>query len=368
VNTEKNIALISPSKEAYSETFIQMHRKGIYGNVLYYFGGELPTQNDIKGKLGSLLLKIRYKFLSKFSNLLLSYKEYTLYQSFKKQNIDIVVAEYGTTAARILKVCKRAELPLIPIFHGYDIHIYEIVEKNKVQYRDLFLYSKKIIAVSFSMKQKLISLGCEEEKIEVSPCAPDDTFFDLEPDFSEKKLISIGRFVEKKAPNVSIKAFAKVVKKHPDAKLYMIGQGPMFEACVQLIDELSMQENIFLLGVKNRDEIRALMATCSVYVQHSVVAKNGDSEGTPVSILEAQAAAIPVVSTLHEGIKDVIVNNETGFLVSEHDEADMASKIEFLLDHLVKAKLMGLNGRKRTLEKYARKVHMDTVNAIIYSR
>lgn len=367
MNAKKNIALISPSKEAYSETFIQMHRKGIHGNVFYYFGGELPICNDKKGKFSSTVLKIRFKLLNKLSNLKLSYKEYALLQSFKKENIDVVVAEYGTTAARILKVCKRAELPLIPIFHGYDIHINDIVEKNKELYKALFLYCEAVIAVSFSMKQKLKSLGCEEEKIEVSPCAPDDTFFDLSPDFSKKHIISIGRFIEKKAPDVSIRAFSKVVKKHPEAKFSMIGHGPMFDACKQLVDKLEMQENIFLLGVKNREEIRDLMAESSVYVQHSVVAKNGDSEGTPVSILEAQAGAIPVVSTLHEGIKDVIVNNKTGFLVEEHDEADMTEKIEFLLNNLDKAKLMGQNGRKRTLEKYAKKVHMDTINAIIYS-
>ncbi|MDT7831941.1 glycosyltransferase [Flavobacteriaceae bacterium S356] len=360
---QKNIALISPSKEAYSETFIQMHRKGIYGNVVYYFGGELPIYNDIRGKLATLLLKIRYRF----SNTKMLYKEYVLLKSLKKEKIDVIVAEYGTTATSVLNVCKKAKLSLIPIFHGYDIHINDVVERNKDQYKALFLYSKKVIAVSHSMKQKLVSLGCEGDKVMVTPCAPDDYFFELQPDFLLKNVISVGRFVEKKAPHITIKAFSRVIEKHPYSKLMMVGQGPMFDRCKRLINELNMEGSVFLLGVKSREEIRRLFLKSSIYVQHSVVAKNGDSEGTPVSILEAQAVGLPVVSTMHEGIKDVIVHGETGFLVDEHDEIEMAEKINTLLDNLSIAKLMGSNGRKKTLEKYTKKVHLDIINSIIYS-
>lgn len=364
---EKNIAHISPSKEAYSETFIQMHRNGMLGNVVFYFGGELPTSNDVQGKIASLFLKIRYKLLAKSFKINMPYKDYVLLKSFKKNNIDIVVAEYGTTAARVLNVCKAASIPLIPIFHGYDIHMQDVVKRNMSRYKQLFLYCKKVIAVSFSMQQKLIALGCDKEKITVTPCAPDDTFFDIEPQFLSKNAISVGRFVEKKAPSITIRAFAKVVKNHPEAKLQMVGEGPLYDSCKRLVNELEMQDNIFLVGIKKKEEIHALFSTSSVYVQHSVVAKNGDSEGTPVSVLEAQAAGLPVVVTAHEGIKDVVVHEETGFLVNEHDIDAMVDKIEILFYDFSKARSMGVKGRKRTLEKYAQKIHLDIINTVLYA-
>lgn len=363
----KNIAHISPSEEAYSETFIQMHRKGMRGNVVFYFGGELPTRNDVQGKLSSLLLKIRYKIRNKLSRLNMSYKEYALLESFKKNNIDVVVAEYGTTAGRVLAVCKEVNVPLIPIFHGYDVHMYDVVKKNRQRYTELFSYCKKLIAVSFSMKQKLVSIGCAEEKIVVTPCAPDDAFFDITPEFLSKNLISVGRFVEKKAPKITIRAFAKAAQKHPDATLQMIGKGPLYDTCKKLIGELNMHGKISLEGVKNKEEILSLFSKSSIYVQHSVVAKSGDSEGTPVSVLEAQAAGLPVVATAHEGIKDVVINGKTGFLVEEQEIDAMAAKIEILLSDLSKARTMGASGRKRTQEKYAQKAHMDIINEILYS-
>lgn len=367
LSTVKNIALIAPSRHAYSETFIQMHKRGIAGNVVYYYGGEMPVKNEISGSLSSNYTKIIYRLARQFSKVGLSRREYELYRSFKKEKISSVVAEYGTTAVRVLSVCKKMELPLIPVFHGYDAHIDEIVEKNEKKYRQLFLYAKAVVAVSHRMSERLQELGCPVEKITVTPCAPDNRFFKAVPDFALKNCIAIGRFVEKKAPQLTIQAFSKVIEKYPDAMLYMVGAGPLLDKCTKLVTTLQLKDNVHLLGIKTPGEILELFEKSSVYIQHSVVAKNGDSEGTPVSILEAQAAGLPVVSTRHAGIKDVIIDKETGFLVDEFDVDGMADKIVFLLENPERAKEMGEKGRNNVKNKYSEKIHLNTINEIIYS-
>jgi colanic acid/amylovoran biosynthesis glycosyltransferase len=81
-----------------------------------------------------------------------------------------------------------------------------------------------------------------------------------------------------------------------------------------------------------------------------VVAADGDSEGMPVSILEASAAGLPVVSTRHAGIPEIVVDGETGFLVEERDVPGMAKAMERLLADPSLATMLGENARRRVAE------------------
>ncbi|MFM8421765.1 MAG: glycosyltransferase, partial [Verrucomicrobiota bacterium] len=90
--------------------------------------------------------------------------------------------------------------------------------------------------------------------------------------------------------------------------------------------------------------------------------ENGDMEGTPVAIIEAQSAGLPVVSTRHSGILDIVVHNETGFLVDEGDVAAMAEHMCTLLDDPELAKRMGAAGKKRIREHFTMEHHIQTIN------
>src|SRR5690606_25159636 len=147
------------------------------------------------------------------------------------------------------------------------------------------------------------------------------------PQFTEKSFLSVGRFVSKKAHYLTILAFNEVLKKHPDAKLYLAGDGDLYEACINITNSLKIQNNVCFLGVIEIDQYLELLNKCYGYVQHSITALNGDKEGTPVSILEASIAGIPVISTRHSGIKDVIIEGKTGYLVDEFDINKMAESM-----------------------------------------
>ena len=247
----KNIAIISPNQNAYSETFIQAHRN-IKGNVYYYYGGAVPSFLENHGYIGpsmSLIKRIIRFFRKRLRIQKLTDAEEAFAKSLRKNKIDIIFAEYGTTGAEIVEVCKYTKTPLTTIFHGYDASKTQILSILISKYKQLFAYSQSIIAVSEPIKQTLISLGCPTEKISVTPCAPNDLFLKIQPTHSEpKSFIAIGRFVNKKAPYYTIFAFQKVVEKHPDAKLYFAGEGELLEACQNLVSYLKLEKNIFLLG------------------------------------------------------------------------------------------------------------------------
>ena len=99
-------------------------------------------------------------------------------------------------------------------------------------------------------------------------------------------------------------------------------------------------------------EIIDFMNRATIFVQHSVQSGDGDMEGTPNSILEAGACGLPVVSTLHGGIKDAVVEGETGYLVAEHDIEGMARQMLRLAQDSDLAAEMGRKARLRIEQDY----------------
>ncbi len=363
----KNIALLSPNENAYSETFIQAHKKYFDANVYYYYGINF---NQLEGH-GSINLPVIKRFIWKVISYFRRNKiplwEINLAWSFKKNKIDKVYAEYGMTGVKILSVCKKMKIPLIVNFHGYDLSINTILEENKIAYKKLFIYSEYIVAVSRTMEKKLVELGAPVDKIVYSPCAPNNDFFHFKPSYSENSFISVGRFVNKKAPYYNILAFQKVLEKFPIAKLYFCGDGSLYNTCVNIVNYFKMNENVFFLGSVSAKELKDIYERATGFLQHSITALDGDMEGTPVAVLEASAAGLPVISTKHAGIQDVVLHEVTGFLVDEHDVDKMAKYMIQLLEDKELAMNMGGNGKKNIWVNYSMEKHISTLNKLLYN-
>lgn len=133
----------------------------------------------------------------------------------------------------------------------------------------------------------------------------------------------------------------------------MIGDGPLLDGCRRLARELQVERNVEFLGAQDHGTIQGEMRRARCFVQHSVVAPSGDSEGTPVAIIEASATGIPVVSTKHGGIPDVVVDGATGFLVDEGDVSGMAGHLTTLVDNPNLAREFGRAARRRAEEHFS---------------
>jgi len=127
----------------------------------------------------------------------------------------------------------------------------------------------------------------------------------------------------------------------------MLGDGPLLPGCRELVKSLAIEEGVTFLGAQPPSVVREEMRRARCFVQHSVVASSGDSEGTPVAILEAGATGLPVVSTRHAGIPDVVVEGETGLLVAEHDVEGMAQCMLAVAQDPELAGRLGRAGRAR---------------------
>jgi colanic acid/amylovoran biosynthesis glycosyltransferase len=341
-----NICVVLPSPIGYSETFLKAHVDNLSTAVNYL--------QDYPIDIDDVFPKQRYSRWTEqlVHRLRICWHRYAVnpikkiyVRNFlRRRKVDVVLAEYGMTAIGAASVCKQLNIPLVVHFHGYDAYLTEVLNRHERAYRKVFKYANAIIAVSKHMRDQLIALGAPAEKIFYNPYGVNIDKYKRAMLTSPVQVISVGRFVEKKAPYLTILAFKKVLDRLPEARLVMIGTGPLHDVCCKLIKALNIEDAVELKGALDHDDVAALLQQSTVFVQHSLVPASGDTEGTPVAILEASAAGLPVVSTKHAGIADVVIHGKTGFLVDEGDIELMSEYIYKLLNNPELAREMGQNG------------------------
>ena len=292
--------------------------------------------------------------------------EKTLCNFLLTEKYNVVLCNYGPQSSNVYKACLDSGTPLVAHFHGYDASIYSVLSEYKEQYSSMFKGISAIISVSNDMTTQLVSLGADKDKIQTIPYGVNlNLFSEAHPEQNERKFIFVGRFTEKKAPDLLLKAFKKALQKVPDAKLVMIGNGELYNLVKSTIAELKIEHAVQILDWQTPDEIARQMKTARAYVQHSRIASNGDSEGTPNSILEASASGLPVISTYHTGIKEAVKHGITGFLVEEGNWDLMGEYMTELLENPIMAGKMGRAAREHMLLNYSLDSQIDKLKDLL---
>ncbi len=359
-----------PQPNSYSETFIHNHIKYLNPSATLT-DGWLPYLDQNKKSIFNFPFSINVlrgalkKYTPSFY--------YSIYQkSLKhyliKNKIEIVLAEYGITASNMIDVCVELNIPLVAHYHGFDAYEYKTIDRYKPAYLNLSNKAAKIIVVSEDMKNELIQLGMDASKMINHPYGVDVAKFkQTQPAINKNIIISVGRFTGKKAPHLVIKSFAIVLNEVKDAELWMVGSGEKFEECKLLVQELNLQNSVKLLGVKKPEEISELLSQAKIFVQHSLRPANGDSEGTPNTVLEASSCGLPIVSTLHAGIKEAVIHNQTGYLVNEGDYENMAKHLITLLNDNELVEQMGKASREHMEKNYKIENKIESLRNILQS-
>ena len=346
----RNVCILLPQCNVVSETFIRAHVDRLPAKVTVVHS--LRGGNPMNGEESILSQRFPNRALRKLSRLIMKRPKgwettLALVKVFRKTDAHAVLAEFGPTAVRALGACQRTKIPLIAHFHGYDSSRRAILEEYHEDYCRVFVEAAAIVAVSRTMQQKLISMGAPVDKVFLNPCGVDTSIFcGADPESAPPVLLAVGRFVDKKGPHLTILAFAETLRKQPEAKLRMIGDGPLVGPCQDLVEVLRLSDAVTFLGSQPHDVVVQEMRSARGFVQHSLEAFDGDCEGTPVGILEACACGLPVVSTQHAGIPDIVIHEETGFIVGERDVSGMAAHMCTLLDDPVRATRLGLAARR----------------------
>ena len=131
-----------------------------------------------------------------------------------------------------------------------------------------------------------------------------------------------------------------------------MGDGSLKEGLQQLILQLGVDNIVTLVGWKNQQEVIEIIKNSDIMLAPSVTSRNGDREGIPVVLMETMAMGLPIISTVHSGIPELIENGVSGFLVPERDVDALAEKLNYLVENPDIWRNMGAAGRGFVEEYY----------------
>jgi colanic acid/amylovoran biosynthesis glycosyltransferase len=271
----------------------------------------------------------------------------------KKQDIDIIYCHFGHNG-RLMALLKKIGIikksKIITVFHGFEISQKKFL---KTGYYDLlFQTGDLMLPVSYTWKKRLIDLGCDERKIMVHRMGINLDKFVLIENTSKNyiiKLLTIARLTEKKGIEYAIKAVYRLIYelKTPLHIIYtIIGDGELKDELAALVIKLGLQNIIHFQGMIDQSEVIVYMQKSNIFLLPSITGKNGDMEGIPVVLMEAMACGLPVISTFHSGIPELVQNGKAGFLVPERDAYNLACKLHYLINNTHLWKEIGRNSRK----------------------
>lgn len=367
-----NLGYFSHSNISPSETFIFDLLTGLIDedqiNLIYVYGGSNPFSESFNIRNISSGFSGKYNIVSSYirkggqflggkgDKWKMSFNQMVSLRQLNNSNLpkfDVAYIDYASSGILVMDYLKREKIPFIVHVHGYDITSSTNDKAYLIELKHLFEKAVLFIAASQYMKKRLILLGCDQRKIEVIQYGVDSS--QITPMSWKDRLkfppsiVFLGRLTNKKHPIALLHAFKIVQKKIATAKLTIIGDGHLKEDVAKEISRLELTENVTMMGVLSRKESFPILNKSWIYAQHSVTGLDGDTEGFAISLAEAALHGLPVVSTIHNGITENVVDGKTGFLVPEYDYESMAEKIIYLIQNPNIAEKMGKAGRKHIL-------------------
>jgi colanic acid/amylovoran biosynthesis glycosyltransferase len=243
----------------------------------------------------------------------------------------IIHAHFGTNAPPALTLGRRLGLPVLVTFHGYDISIAARSAGQQRARARVFRDAAHIIAVSAFIRDRLLDAGCPPDRVTVHHIGVDtDRFRPGDPALRRPgQVLFVGRLVAKKGLVHLIRAMQRLGAERPDAEVVVAGDGSLREALAR--EAAARRVPVRFLGVQTPAQVLDLMQRSALLCAPSVVTASGDAEGLPMTIVEAQAAGLPVIASPSGGSADGFQDGESGILVPAGDEDRLAAALRALL-------------------------------------
>lgn len=284
---------------------------------------------------------------------------YSLTPALRGKPYDIIHCHFAehNRSAMLIKSVSSPRAKIVTTFHGYDVNVINS-KCNPTAYKEIFSKGELFTANTQFTAKKAVLMGCPAKKIRILSVGLDISIYpysprQLRPD-EPIKVVTVGRLVEKKGIDYSIRAIAKAMRQRPDLKLEytIIGEGTEREYLQTLVEDLNIVDKVRFLGGMTQEEVRKVYDSSHLFMLSSVTAANGDMEGQGLVLQEAQCTGLPVISTLHNGIPDGVLDGQSGFLVPEKDIDALTNKLIYLSSNPDVWALMGRAGHDFVKSRY----------------
>jgi len=287
--------------------------------------------------------------------------------ALNRVNPDIIHAHFGPSGILARPLAREFGVPIVVSFHGFDASRLLQDEFWRAQTRELLIGAEAVLVVSRDARNRLLGLGATEERTHLVHVGIDlDAYRYSAPAESPVRCwLSIGRLTEKKGHLDTINAFRRVVQEYPRAMLTIIGDGALRTSIKAHIEKTGLQESVFLRGELPRPEVKAALAEADAFVLSSKTAPDGDAEGVPVVLMEAQAMGLPCVSTCHAGIPEGIPESNHHLLAPEGNVGQIADHMMKVMEAPVaERRMIARHGRRHIENRFSLKTEIEKIHRL----
>ncbi len=252
------------------------------------------------------------------------------------RSYDAILCHFGPVGRLAIRMRAAGLLdgPIATVFHGFDMSR-EIRERGAGVYRDLFEQGELFLPISERWRARLVELGADSSKVLVHRMGVRSDRLTWRArrlaDGEPLRLVSVARLVEKKGLADAIAAVGLLRDRGVGVRYTIVGDGPLRSDLESLVARLGLSGLVHFEGWCDHERVLALLDESHLLLAPSVVADDGDEEGIPVALMESMAMGLPVVTTRHSGIPELVADPDHGRLVDERDPAALAAAVQDLL-------------------------------------
>ncbi len=292
----------------------------------------------------------------------------TLLKSMLKR-CDIILCQFGTLGKQFTDIKKKYNLDalLVTCFRGSDTSL--VLTRQRNAYAELFKVGDLFLPVCECFRQKLISVGAPAEKTIVQHSAIDCSLFQFKnrtiPRQGTIQIMTASRLVPKKGHVYMLRALVHIVKKYRNVQYTIIGSGRLKARLQRLVQQLGLVSYVQFIDAVPHRELVKILDTADIFVLPSVIDVHGDSEGIPNALKEAMVMGIPVISTFHSGIPELIQHNHSGLLVPEKDALALSKSVMHAIENPKECKRMAKNARDIVLREYELESQNDRLEQLL---
>ena len=285
------------------------------------------------------------------------------------KKFDIILCQFGTLGKQFAQFKEKYDLKakLVTCFRGYDTS--NVLRRKKNVYAHLFEIGDLFLPVCECFKQKLISVGAPTEKTIVQHSAIDCSLFQFKdrtiPRQGTIQIMTASRLVPKKGHVYMLRALVHIVKQYRSVQYTIIGSGKLKVRLQQLVQQLGLGSHVRFLDAVPHQDLVKILDTADLFVLPSVVDAQGDAEGIPNALKEAMVMGIPVISTYHSGIPELIRHNHSGLLVPEKDAQALGQAVMYAIENPKLCKRMAKNARDTVLQEYELESQNDRLEQLL---
>jgi colanic acid/amylovoran biosynthesis glycosyltransferase len=262
-------------------------------------------------------------------------------------------------AAFFLPLLKELRRPSVVSLYGYDISSFpQRLGGLGLRYiRRTFDQADLFLAMSEDMKRDAIRCGIPEEKIRIHYHGIntrrfrfDERSYDAKPCLN---ILCVGRLEPKKGQHHLVRAAAELRSQGVNAKVVIVGLGELENDLKETIHRENLRESVELVGYVPHLSERLVQyyRDADLFVHFSATQPDGDKEGIPGTIVEAMAAGLPIVTTRHAGIPEVITDGVHGILLNEYDTSGIAPAVRRLHEDMQFRRRLGTAAAQRALNE-----------------